>query len=136
MEFQMKQAGARLRIDTLPDSLGDATQISQVFSNLLDNAVKYRSPDRPAEIHVSGRVEDGRCACCVRDNGIGIAPEHQEKIFKIFHQLNPSRSPGEGLGLTIAQRILERNNGSIRVESAPGQGAAFFVFLPAPAQAD
>ena len=135
MEFQIKQAGAKLKIGRMPDCMGDPTQINQVFSNLLDNAVKYLAPSRAGLISVAGTTRDGRALYTVRDNGIGIAPEHQEKIFEIFHRLNPSHGAGEGLGLTIAQRILERHNGKIRVESEPGKGTAFFVSLPAPARA-
>jgi signal transduction histidine kinase len=68
---------------------------------------------------------------CVEDNGMGIAPEHHDKIFEVFHRLNPDDSSGEGLGLSIVMRILDRNDGEIRVESEPGKGSRFFISLPA-----
>jgi signal transduction histidine kinase len=131
MEFQIQKAGAKLNIEELPDSLGDATQTGQVFSNLLDNALKYLDRKRPGLVTVSGRVEDGRVIYSVADNGIGIARDHQAKAFEIFHRLNPSHGEGEGLGLTIAQRILEREQGKIWVSSEPDKGSTFFVSLPA-----
>lgn len=132
MEFQIQQTGTSLRIDGLPECLGDAMQINQVFSNLLDNALKYLAPARPGIITVSGHMEDGRSIYIVEDNGIGIDLEHQGKIFEIFNRLNPAASDGEGLGLTIALRILDRHNGKIWLDSEPGKGSRFFVSLSAP----
>lgn len=130
MEFQVKRDAVRVTVEPLPHCRGDATLISQVFSNLIENAVKYRSPHRPCEIVVSGKLENDCAIFAVRDNGRGIAPEHQAKVFEIFHRLNPNESEGEGLGLTITQRILERHGGRIWVESRPDAGATFFVSLP------
>ena len=129
VEFQLQQAGATLQIEPLPECLGDATQLNQVFSNLIDNAIKYRRPNRPGLIEVSGKIESGRSTYAVQDNGIGIAPEHQAKVFEIFHRLDPSASEGEGLGLTIAQKILERQEGRIWVESKAGPRQRFFRFF-------
>jgi len=130
-EFRLQTIDAELEIGDLPPCWGDETQISQVFANLVDNALKYLSPDRSGIIRISGRNEGKEVIYCVEDNGIGIAPEHQQKIYEIFHRLNPDQNQGEGLGLTIVHRILDRHRGKIWVESEPGHGSKFFVLLPA-----
>ncbi len=131
MKFQLNEAKAEVRVEPLPRCIGDSVQTSQVFTNLLDNALKYRSPDRPLRVAVTGRVERGQVIYSFADNGLGISPQHQAKIFEIFHRLNPNDSPGEGLGLAIAQRVLERQRGRIWVESTGEGGSTFHVSLPA-----
>jgi PAS domain S-box-containing protein len=130
MEYQVKEGSARVELEKLPGCLGDSSQINQIFSNILDNALKYLDKSRPGVIHIYGKIENGRSIYCVEDNGVGIAPEHQNKIFEIFHRLEPDGKSGEGLGLTIVRRILDGHNGKIWVESEPGKGSKFFVSLP------
>ncbi|MFO1498713.1 MAG: PAS domain S-box protein [Verrucomicrobiota bacterium] len=130
MDYQINAAGAVLHVGDLPAGMGDAVQISQVFSNLIDNAIKYRRMDLPCRIEVNGRAEHSKAVYSIQDNGIGIAPDHQAKAFEMFHRLNPGTGTGEGLGLAIAKKILERHNGSIRVESKAQAGSTFYVELP------
>lgn len=130
IEFQTKKAGAKINIEKLPPCHGDASQINQIFSNILDNALKYLDESRPGVINISAEIDNGRCIYRVEDNGLGIAPEKQSKIFEIFHRLEPDKTKGEGLGLTIVRRILDRHNGKVWVESEPGKGSRFFISLP------
>ena len=129
-EFQIKEAGARVNFSDLPPCKGDKVQVNQVFSNLLGNALHYLDANRPGVIRISGRVEAQRCVYCVQDNGIGIDPSHQQNIFRIFHRLDPDKSEGEGLGLTIVQQVLGRLAGSVWLQSKPGKGSHFYVALP------
>ena len=131
LQYRIKESGAEIKISRLQSCLGDYSQINQVFSNILDNAIKYLDPSRQGLINVSSEEEGEFIRYCIEDNGIGIEPHHQEKIFEIFHQLNPdSRKGGEGLGLTIVKRILSRHNGKITLQSKPGQGTRFYILLP------
>ncbi len=131
VEFQVRKSNIGLGIGELPPCQGDATQVSQVFANLLGNAIKFLDPQRPGRVRITGRSDGPRSVYCVEDNGVGIAPAHQQIIFEAFHRLDPSRSEGEGLGLTIVRQVLSRLAGEVWMESAPGEGSRFFVALPA-----
>ncbi|MGD0585761.1 MAG: sensor histidine kinase [Oryzomonas sp.] len=129
--YQIESAGARVEVaPSLDPCLGDSVQVAQIFGNLLDNALKYRAADRPLVIHITSEEFDEGVRYCVEDNGIGIPHDQQDKIWEIFHRLNPGDSEGEGLGLTIARRIADRLGGSIWVESEPAVGSRFYVVLP------
>jgi len=127
-KFKFKSENIRLEISDLPPGIGDYSQINMVFSNLIDNALKFLDPEHPGLIRISGYEDNDKSVYCIEDNGIGIAPEYKDKIFEIFHQLAPSIE-GEGLGLSIVRMILEKNEGYIRVESEKGRGSKFFVTL-------
>jgi len=131
MQFQVDDNHAEIEIGTLPDCMGDVAQVSSIFMNLIDNSLKYRSPDRDCLLRVSGQVVNDKSVYCVEDNGIGISENHLCKIFDLFHRLNPNDGiEGQGVGLTIINRILQRQKGNIRVESEYGKGTKFYVELP------
>jgi signal transduction histidine kinase len=131
-QYVITERGISIEIGELPDCYADEDQVNQVFSNLLDNAIKYLSPERPGEISITGERHGESVEYTVEDNGIGIADNHREIIFEIFHRLSPKDAAGgEGLGLSVVRRILERNSGGIRVESEAGKGSRFIVTLPA-----
>ncbi len=130
MEFQLKKKGVVLQIRDLPDCMGDEVLVTQVFANLIDNAQKYLDPSRPGEITISARTMDECEIFTITDNGIGIPTEQHARIFQVFHRLAPQHEKGDGLGLAIVQRIIDRHQGKIEVESLPGTGTSFRVSLP------
>jgi signal transduction histidine kinase len=132
MRFQVEQAGAEVRIGALPACRADAVSVSQLFSNLIDNAVKYRDPRRPLVVEVSGEAAAGKAVYRVADNGPGIPEAELEKLWSVFYKpARSGRKNGEGIGLPLCKRIAERNGGVISVEPAPGGGAVFILELPA-----
>lgn len=130
LDYHAKVIGAQIQVAELPPCLGDSVQVTQVFTNLLDNALKYLDPNRPGAITISGHVEFKKATYCVEDNGIGISEAHIENIFELFHRLNPRQTDGDGLGLTIVRQALARMGGEVTVESQVGQGSRFYVKLP------
>lgn len=124
------ESGAQIDCAALPVVMGDAAQLTQLFQNLLANAIKFRAGQAP-RISVRAEEEEGCWRFAVRDNGIGIAPEYFERIFEMFQRLHSRGAyPGTGIGLAICKKIVERHGGRIWVESAPEQGALFQFTLP------
>lgn len=133
LNLQARRAEIQV-LGELSYALGDKTQLTVVVRNLLDNAIKYGRGDQ-ARVQV-GLLPDrpaGEITFFVRDQGIGIPAEHQEKIFHLFQRLAGAGSAeGSGMGLAMVKKAVEAHGGAIRVESAPGKGSTFFVTLPAP----
>ncbi|MDI6886382.1 MAG: ATP-binding protein [archaeon] len=130
LQVAIADSGAVVTHDTLPAVMADDLQLGQLFQNLIDNAIKFRS-EEPPRIHISAEQKGNECVFSVRDNGIGIAPEFFERIFIIFKRMHTRREyPGTGIGLAICKRIVERHGGRIWVESQPGKGATFYFTMP------
>ncbi len=128
----LAEAGATVEaVGAMPIVTGSREALVRLFQNLIGNAVKYRDPERPPVVKVTSVWEGGQWVITVTDNGIGIAPEHFDRIFGIFHRLHPQgRFEGTGIGLAICKKIVEYHRGRIWVDSTPGQGSAFHVSLP------
>lgn len=131
MKYQIQTAKAQVHVGELPPCMGDPAQVNQVFTNLIDNALKYLKPDTPGAVSITGQRDGKMSVYRVTDNGIGIRQEYFSKIFEIYHRLNPeSENSGQGLGLTIVLRIMERLGGEVSLESNFGKGSTFVVKLP------
>lgn len=132
LEPGLVAADARVIRDPLPVVRGDRTLLAQLFQNLIGNAIKFRSPERPLEIRLSARRDDSRWVLGVGDNGIGIEPGHTDRIFNMFERLhNRKQFPGRGMGLAICRKAVERLGGKIWVESELERGSIFYFILPA-----
>jgi signal transduction histidine kinase len=125
----IEESGAKITHDSLPVLVADA-RIEHVLQNLLSNAIKYRKKEIAAEIHVSAASNGEAWVFSVRDNGIGIELQYQDAIFQVFHRLHGKDVPGTGVGLALAQKIVETNAGKMWVESAPGVGSTFYFSIP------
>lgn len=126
----IEETGARVTHDHLPTLFADPSQLAQVFQNLVSNALKFCTGRVPT-VHVSALLRGAEWVFVVRDNGIGIAPEHTDRIFLLFRQLHPrGLYPGTGIGLAICKKVVERHGGRIWVESQLGVGSAFHFTIP------
>ena len=130
LQLAIRESGAVLTYARLPEVMANSSQLLQVFSNLLANAIKFRGSDKP-NIHISAERQAGEFAFSVRDNGIGIASENAQDVFVIFRRLHTrTEYPGNGIGLAICRKIVEQHGGKIWVTSREGRGSTFTFTLP------
>ena len=126
----IEESRAVVTNEELPLLRADASQLRQLFQNLLANALKFRSEEVP-RVHVSARDEGRDWVFAVRDNGIGIDRQYAERVFVVFQRLHTRRDyPGTGIGLALCKRIVERHGGRIWFESEPGKGSTFSFTVP------
>jgi chemotaxis family two-component system sensor kinase Cph1 len=132
LRLAVREAGAEISHEPLPSVTGNPALLVQILQNLIANALKYRHRERPLRIHLSARRRERDWVITVRDNGIGIAPERQARLFEAFERGHgESDYGGLGLGLALVKDAVEHHGGTVGLESRPGEGSAFYFSLPA-----
>ncbi len=127
---EIEQAGATVSHNGLPVVTGDAAQLTEIFEQLINNAIKFRG-ERPPIVQIWAERKKDEWLFAVRDNGVGIALQYMQRVFIIFQRLHVREQyPGNGIGLAICKKIVERHAGQIWVESTLGQGSTFYFTLP------
>jgi light-regulated signal transduction histidine kinase (bacteriophytochrome) len=137
LEIRIQRTGGQVEVERLPAVQADPALMEHLFLNLIANALKFHRPDAPPQVRIYP-VDSGsaQASIAVEDNGIGIEPEHAERIFMPFQRLHGKNAyEGSGLGLAISKMIVDQHGGQIRVQSQPGQGSTFLVDLPAAPEA-
>ena len=130
LKFVIQETEALITYDELPELIVDETQFAQLFQNLISNSIKFRR-NIPPKIHIGVTNKEEEWIFSVQDNGVGIEKQYIERIFVIFQRLHSkSKYSGNGIGLAICQKIVERHNGCIWVESEPGEGSTFYFTVP------
>jgi len=129
LALRVKETGAQITRDKLPEVWGDSTLLTELYQNLIGNSLKF-SGDQPPIIRLTFEEREGDQIFGVKDNGIGIEPKYAQQIFKPFRRLHDrAEYEGSGIGLTICRRIVERHRGKIWVDSEPGKGAHFLFTI-------
>jgi signal transduction histidine kinase len=131
MRHQADAGGAQVSLGNTPGLVSDRVAVEQVFSNLIENALKYTAAGRPGRINVYGRNEGRFVRYEVADNGRGIADRDRERVFELFRRAGAQNTTGEGIGLAHVRALLRRMGGSIDCESQVDVGSRFTVLLPA-----
>lgn len=134
LELTLEICKGEVEVSKLPIIDSDATQMHQVFLNLINNAMKFKKEDTPPRIKIYASEEsNGRLEITVQDNGIGFDNSFQDRIFKPFERLHGmSQYEGTGIGLALCRKIIERHGGTIRAEGQPGVGTRIIISLPLP----
>jgi signal transduction histidine kinase len=130
MRLSIAAAGVQILLKPVPKVYGDATALGQVFANLVSNAIKYLQPGRLGRIEIGGESLNGEAHCWVIDNGAGIPAAAKGRLFQVFQRFHPSLADGEGMGLALVRRIIERHGGRIWAEGEENEGTAFHFTLP------
>jgi light-regulated signal transduction histidine kinase (bacteriophytochrome) len=126
----IEEAGAEIEVGDLPIVNGDNSQLTQLFQNLLGNAIKFRGPQKP-KISISAEEKGEFWQFAIRDNGIGFEMEHAARIFVIFQRLQGREEyRGTGIGLALCKKIVDRHGGTIWAESEVGKGSTFYFTIP------
>jgi signal transduction histidine kinase len=130
LQAAIQESGAVVKYERLPVVMANGAQLEQVFQNLIGNAIKFRGAEAPV-IHIGAEQKGAKWEISVADNGIGIAPEESGSIFEVFKRLHTrTEYPGNGIGLAICKKIIERHGGRISVSSQPNRGCTFKLTLP------
>ena len=130
MAHQAAEAEAQIRIEPLPDIVSDRLALEQIFSNLIDNALKYLKPGVPGNISVRGRTNLGFAIFEIADNGRGIDPKDHQRIFDLFRRAGAQDKPGQGIGLAHVRALVRRLGGTMSVQSELHNGSTFTITLP------
>jgi light-regulated signal transduction histidine kinase (bacteriophytochrome) len=135
LQVAIEECAAEVTHDPLPTVQGDVVQLTQLFQNLIGNAIKFRS-NPPVRVHVGVEKNGTAWDFSVRDNGIGIAEQDFQRIFIVFQRLHSrDKYPGTGIGLAVCKKIVERHGGNIWIESKLGKGTTIHFKIPAPPKA-
>jgi len=131
LSYVREDSGGTITYDEMPTIVADELQMTQLFQNLIGNALKFHGKEAP-KVEVSAVRKDDNWIVSVRDNGIGIDPKYRDRIFELFQRLHTrDEYPGTGIGLTIAKKIVQRHGGKIWMDSEPGKGTTFCFTIPA-----